>query len=183
MEAYANHTDPDLRSDVDWMKALYKNLANQERVNLSISGGGEVARYYISGSFYNESSIYRDAGDVYDYNSSVNYNKFNFRANIDLNLTKTTVMNLNLANIYEKSFAPGTDQNIWTWAFSTSPNAFPTEYSNGYLSGPNGSGQNPWNLLVHTGYREQFWNSAQSLIGVKQDLGMLTKGLTANVKF
>ena len=183
LAAYANHLDPDLRPDVNWMKALYKNLADKERVSLSISGGGEIARYYISGGFYNESSIYRDAGDTYDYNSSINYNKFNFRANIDLNLTKTTVMNLNLAKIYEKSFSPGTDQNIWSWAFSTSPNAFPTEYSNGYLSGPNGSGQNPWNLLVHTGYREQFWNSAQSLIGVKQDLGMLTQGLTANIKF
>ena len=183
LAAYANHTDPDLRPDVDWMKALYKDLAYNERVNLSISGGGEVARYYISGSFYNESSIYRDAGDTYDYNSAINYNKFNFRANIDLNLTKTTVVNLNLANVYEKSFSPGTDQNIWSWAFSTSPNAFPTEYSNGYLSGPNGSGQNPWNLLVHTGYREQFWNSAQSLIGVTQDLDMVTKGLTANIKF
>ena len=183
LAAYANHTDPDLRPDVDWMKALYKDLAYNERVNLSISGGGEVARYYISGSFYNASSIYRDAGVTYDYNSAINYNKFNFRANIDLNLTKTTVVNLNLANVYEKSFSPGTDQNIWSWAFSTSPNAFPTEYSNGYLSGPNGSGQNPWNLLVHTGYREQFWNSAQSLIGVTQDLDMVTKGLTANIKF
>ncbi len=183
LAAYANHTDPDLRPDVDWMKALYRNIADKERVSLSISGGGDVARYYISGGFYNEASIYRDAGDTYDYNSSINYNKFNFRANIDLNLTKTTVMNLNLANIYEKSFSPGTDQNIWSWAFSTSPNAFPTEYSNGYLSGPNGSGQNPWNLLVHTGYREQFWNSAQSLIGVKQDLGMVTQGLSANIKF
>lgn len=183
LAAYENHTDPDLRPDVNWMKALYKNLADKERVSLSISGGGEIARYYISGGFYNESSIYRDAGDTYDYNSSINYNKFNFRANIDLNLTKSTVMNLNLANIYEKSFSPGTDQNIWSWAFSTSPNAFPTEYSNGYLSGPNGSGQNPWNLLVHTGYREQFWNSAQSLIGIKQDLDMLTQGLSANIKF
>ena len=119
LAAYANHTDPDLRPDVNWMKALYRNLADKERVSLSISGGGEIARYYISGGFYNESSIYRDAGDTYDYNSSINYNKFNFRANIDLNLTKTTVMNLNLANIYEKSFSPGTDQNIWSWAFST----------------------------------------------------------------
>ncbi len=183
LAAYANHTDPDLRPDVDWMKALYKDVAYNERVNLSISGGGEVARYYISGSFYNESSIYRDAGDTYDYNSAINYNKFNFRANVDLNLTKTTVVNLNLANVYEKSFAPGTDQNIWSWAFQTAPNAFPVEYSNGYLSGPNGTGENPWNLLVHTGYREQFWNSAQSLIGVTQDLGMVTEGLTANIKF
>ena len=45
-------------------------------------------------------------------------------------------------------------------------------------------GENPWNLLVHSGYREQFWNSAQSLIGINQDLGdLVTKGLTASIKF
>ena len=41
-------------------------------------------------------------------------------------------------------------------------------------------------MLVHSGYREQFWNSAQSLIGVTQDFGELwepLKGLTANIKF
>ena len=64
---------------------------------------------------------------------------------------------------------------------------YPVEYSDGTLSGPStDSGFNPWNLLVHSGYREQFWNSAQSLIGVTQDLGALWKpleGLTANIKF
>lgn len=45
------------------------------------------------------------------------------------------------------------------------------------------SGSNPWNLLVHSGYREQSWNSAQSLIGVTQKLDMITLGLTANIKF
>ena len=41
-------------------------------------------------------------------------------------------------------------------------------------------------MLVHSGYREQFWNSAQALVGVTQDIGKLWKpleGLTANLKF
>ncbi len=184
--AYRNGTDPDLYPNVDWIDALYKNIASNQRVNASITGGGDVARYYISGSFYNESSIFRNAGDRYDYDSSINYNKFNFRANVDLNLTKTTVLNLNLANIYEKSFAPGKSTgDIWSWSFNMSPNAFPVEYSDGTISGaaPNDSSYNPWNFLVHSGYQEQFWNSAQSLIGLTQKLDMITPGLSANVKF
>lgn len=66
----------------------------------------------------------------------------------------------------------------------TSPNAFPKEYSDGTISAPSAAtGFNPWNLLVHSGYREQFWNSAQSLVGITQDLNMVTEGLTANIKF
>lgn len=184
IEAYRNHTDPYLMPDVDWIDALYKDMAFNERVNLSISGGGDVARYYISGSYYNESSIFRNAGNVYDYDSSIKYDKFNFRANIDVNVTPTTTVNVNLANIYEKRFAPGASTgDIWGYAFMTAPNAFPKEYPDGMLSGPRGSGMNPWNLLAHSGYQEQFWNSAQSLVGVTQKLDMVAEGLSANVKF
>lgn len=190
IEMYRSGADPDLYPNVDWFDSMFDNMAANQRVNLNITGGSDIVRYYVAGSFYNESSIYKSAGNIYGYDSSIRYNKFNFRANVDLNLTKSTVINLNLANIYEKSFGPGfgdTDADIWSYLFMTSPNAFPVEYSDGHLSGPStDSGYNPWNMLVHSGYREQFWNSAQSLIGVTQDFGALwepLKGLTANVKF
>ena len=190
IQKYREHSDPDLYPDVDWFDALFDDMAENQRVNLSITGGGDIVKYYVSGSFYNESSIYKNAGNIYGYDSSINYNKFNFRANIDLNLTKSTVLNVNLANIYEKSFGPGfgdNDNAIWGYTFNASPNAFPIEYSDGKLSGPStDSGFNPWNMLVHSGYREQFWNSAQALVGVTQDIGKLWKpleGLTANLKF
>lgn len=183
---YQDGSDPDLYPNVNWANELYRKTAANQRVNLSINGGGDISRYYISGSFYNEGSIYKSVQDKYDYNSSINYNKFNFRANMDFSLTKSTTLNLNLANIYEKSYSPGADKgDIWWYTFATSPNAFPVEYSNGALSSPSAnSGNNPWNYLVHSGYQEQFWNSAQSLVGITQDLGdLVTKGLTANVKF
>ncbi len=190
IEMYRSGVDPDLYPNVDWFDTMFNNMAANQRVNLNITGGSDIVRYYVAGSFYNESSIYKNAGNIYGYDSSIRYNKFNFRANVDLNLTKSTVINLNLANIYEKSFGPGfgdTDSDIWSYLFMTSPNAFPVEYSDGRLSGPStDSGYNPWNMLVHSGYREQFWNSAQSLIGVTQDIGALwepLKGLTANIKF
>ena len=190
IDAYRNGTDPDLYPNVDWFDAMFNNMASNQKVNLSITGGSDIVKYYVSGAFYNESSIYKNAGNIYGYDSSIKYNKFNFRANVDLNLTKSTVINLNLTNIYEKSFGPGfgdNDEDIWSWMFQTSPNSYPVEYSDGTLSGPStDSGYNPWNMLVHSGYREQFWNSAQSLIGVTQDIGALwkpLKGLTANIKF
>lgn len=190
IEKYRTNADPDLYPNVDWFDALFDDMAANQRVNLNITGGSDIVKYYVSGAFYNESSIYKNAGNIYGYNPSIRYNKFNFRANVDLNLTKSTVVNFNLANIYEKSFGPGfgdTDADIWSYTFMTSPNAFPVQYSDGTLSGPStDSGYNPWNMLAHSGYREQFWNSAQSLIGVTQDIGALwepLKGLSANIKF
>ena len=139
IEKYRNHSDSDLYPDVNWFDALFDDMASNQRVNLSITGGGDNIKYYVSGSFYNESSIYKNAGNIYGYNSAIKYNKFNFRANVDLDLTKSTILNVNLANIYEKSFGPGfgdNDNDIWSYTFMTSPNAFPVQYSDGKLSGP-----------------------------------------------
>jgi TonB-linked SusC/RagA family outer membrane protein len=186
---YKNNSDPDLYPNVNWMDEMFNDVAANQRVNVNVNGGGDIARYFISGSFYNESSIYKTAGNIYGYDSSINYNKFNFRANVDVNITKSTVLNVNLSNIYEKSRGPGAakdDDNMWSYTMQTSPNAFPVQYSNGMLSGPStDSGANPWNIMVHTGYREQFWNSAQALLGLTQDIGAIwepLKGLSANVK-
>ena len=190
IEKYRNGSDPDLYPNVDWFDTMFNDLASNQRVNLSVTGGGEIVNYYISGSFYHENSIYKTAGNLYGYDSSIRYNKYNFRANVDVKVTPSTTLNVNLANIYEKSFGPGfgdDDSSIWSYLFATSPNAFPVEYSDGTISGPStDSGYNPWNMLVHSGYREQFWNSSQSLIGLTQDFGKLWKpleGLTGNVKF
>ena len=194
IQKYKDHSDPDLYPDVNWVDTMYKKFASNQRTNVSISGGSDVVRYFISGSYYTESSIFREAKNYYDYDTSISYDKFNFRANVDLNLTESTVLSLNLANIYETRQAPGTDTgSIWGYTFQTSPNAFPKEYSelddNGLpiISGPSEpTGVNPWNLLVHTGYQEQFWNSAQSVISLNQDFGKAREslqGLTASIKF
>ncbi len=185
IQKYRDGTDPDLYPNVNWIDELYKSSAMNNRVSMNVSGGGQHVRYFVSGGLYHEKSIFRDAGDIYDYDSSIKYNKFNFRANLDFVLSPTTTLNLNLANIYEKSFSPGRGTgDIWGYTFATSPNAFPKEYSDGTISAPStSSGYNPWNLLVHSGYQERFWNSSQSLIGLTQDLSGITKGLEANIKF
>lgn len=185
IQKYKDGSDKDLYPNVNWIDELYKNFASNQRINLSLTGGNKITKYYVSGSIYHEGSIFKNE-NRYDYNSSISYRKYNFRANVDFSLTESTVLNVNLANIYEKSFGPGTSKgDIWGYTFNTSPNGFPKEYSDGTISAPSSaSGYNPWNLLVHSGYREQFWNSSQSLIGLTQDLGKLvTPGLSANIKF
>lgn len=184
IQKYRDGSDPDLYPNVDWVDYLYKDLSFNERVNVNVTGGGSTAKYYISGGFYNEDGLFaRD--NMKEYNTSVFYRKFNFRSNVKVQLHKYTKLNVNLATTFERKNEPGTaSSTIWDYAVKSAPNVFPAVYSNGLLPGPGANnGENPYVLLTQTGYREKFYNTAQSLFSLTQDLGdWVTKGLTVTVK-
>lgn len=184
IQKYRDGSDPDLYPNVDWVDYLYKDLSFNERVNVNVTGGGSTAKYYISGGFYNEDGLFaRD--NMKEYNTSVFYRKFNFRSNVEVQLHKYTKLNVNLATTFERKNEPGTAASkIWDYAVKSAPNVFPAVYSNGLLPGPGANnGENPYVLLTQTGYREKFYNTAQSLFSLTQDLGdWVTKGLTVTVK-
>ena len=189
IQKYRDGSDPDLYPNVDWVDYLYKDLSFNERVNVNVTGGGSTAKYYISGGFYNEDGLFaRD--NMKEYNTSVFYRKFNFRSNVEVQLHKYTKLNVNLATTFERKNEPGTTASnsggtsIWNYAVKSAPNVFPAVYSNGLLPGPGANnGENPYVLLTQTGYREKFYNTAQSLFSLTQDLGdWVTKGLTVTVK-
>ena len=184
IQKYRDGSDPDLYPNVDWVDYLYKDLSFNERVNVNVTGGGSTAKCYISGGFYNEDGLFaRD--NMKEYNTSVFYRKFNFRSNVEVQLHKYTKLNVNLATTFERKNEPGTaSSTIWDYAVKSAPNVFPAVYSNGLLPGPGANnGENPYVLLTQTGYREKFYNTAQSLFSLTQDLGdWVTKGLTVTVK-
>lgn len=183
IKAYQTQSDPDLYPDVDWLDEIYKKYTWNERANLNVSGGTSIVKYFVSGGFYNEDGLFK-RDNMKEYNTSAYYRRFNFRANVDIKLHEYTTLNVNLSTAFERKNEPGTSaSDIWTAAYTTSPNAFPMIYSNGQLAG-DGHAMNPYALLTQTGYKQSFYTTAQSLFGITQDFSeWITKGLTANVKF
>lgn len=95
IERYRNGSDPDLYPNVDWLGQLYKNHSWNEKVNLSVSGGGSIAKYYISGSIYNENGLFA-VDNMKNYDTSLYYQRYNFRSNVDVQVFPHTKLNINL---------------------------------------------------------------------------------------
>ena len=186
IDMYKSGKDPDLYPNVDWIDGLFKKLTTNQKVNASINGGGDVISYYVSGAYYHEGGIY-EVDDLNKYDTNIRYNKFNFRSNVDIKVTPSTTLKVNLSTIYEVKVTPNEDmETIWKSAFIVSPNTVPMRYSNGALAVTKGSsaGSNPYNLITQSGFREYYTNNAQSLIGLTQDFSdIVTKGLVFNAKF
>ena len=97
IQKYKDHSDPYLYPDIDWLDALMKNHTTQQRVNLNVTGGGSIARYYISGAFFNENGLFISDPE-HEWDSRINYKRYNFTSNVDVNLHPTTILKLNIGN-------------------------------------------------------------------------------------
>lgn len=176
--------DPYLYPNVDWINTMYKQTSSISNVNMNISGGSDLVRYYLSASFYNQSGQY-NVKEENGFNPNLDYKRYDFRSNVDVSITKTTLLQMNLAAMMVDSRYPGISASkIWYGAFSTSPIGFPVNYPGERWAGPPANaGTNPMNELQNSGYSDTFRPALQSVFTVNQKLDFITKGLTAYVRF
>ena len=184
LEKFRTGSDPYLYPNVDWIDKIYKNVSSVSNVNLNISGGSDLVRYYLSASFYNQGGQYNVKKEN-GYDPNLNYKRYDFRSNVDVNITKTTLLQMNLSAIMTDSRYPGIASNkLWYEAFSTSPVAFPVRYPDGRWAGPPANaGSNPMNEVQNSGYTDTFRPALQSVFTVNQKLDFITKGLSAYARF
>lgn len=180
---FANHMDPDLHPGVNWRDVILKDYTWNQQYFLSASGGGEVARYYISAGFTTKDAIFKQDKGVNKYNTNVNYNKFNFRANVDVNVTPTTTLALNEETIIVTQNYPGYGNDskvLWQAQANLTPVTVPLMYTTGQAPGYGvGNSQiSPYVLLNMTGYRKLYSNNNKITMQLNQDLKMFTPGLS-----
>ena len=94
IEAYRTHSNPLAYPDTDWVDMLIKDVALQTQHNFSISGGTRGVRYFASMGVLTQDGLFKSFEKEYDGNFK--YNRYNYRINLDLDLTKTTLMRMNL---------------------------------------------------------------------------------------
>src|SRR5690554_882632 len=177
--------DPDIYPNVDWMNLLLKDGAPTYRSSVSVRGGGSRARYYLSGSFLDEGGMYNVDRTMKEYDTNANYQRYNYRLNIDMNVTESTLIQVGIGGALEKTnHAGASSDHIWNSVFGYNPITMPVMYSNGYVPVIQGEESemlenryNPWTVATQTGYAEIWQNTINSNITLQQDLHFITKGL------
>ena len=95
--------DRDLYPDVDWMDAITKDYAYSTRANIDVSGGSDFLRYSLVGSYFGEKGIMETDQDL-PYDTGTKLTRYNLRANVDLDVTKTTTLRVNVGG-YLQTFS------------------------------------------------------------------------------
>lgn len=189
IEAMRTQSDPELYPSVDWQKLLMRDVSLSEKVSANISGGGKFARYFTALSFYNQDGQYKVNPGQYDwvpseigqYGKNVNYKRYNFRTNVDMDITTTTVVSVGLqGNVIENTTPVEGSDAIYRDILNAAPNAMPVMFKDGKLSARTGL-NNPYNMLTQIGYGKTMSNSLRANLTVNQDLKFITEGLSAKL--
>lgn len=186
LEKYRIGADPDLYPNTNWLDLLKSNT-NVSRYTINFRGGGERVKFFTSGAYYTEDGLY-NSNTVENYDANLKYERYNLRSNIDMDLTRTTKMSVDLSGYFVKQNAPMTTaDNLWSIISIAPRYYFPMVYSDGtfaehpqYSAGSVGTAEraNPYNLLNNMGYTKNWEVTVQSRVSLTQDLGIFTKGLS-----
>ena len=174
--------DRDLYPDVDWMDAITKDYAYSTRANIDVSGGSDFLRYSLVGSYFGEKGIMETDQDL-PYDTGTKLTRYNLRANVDLDVTKTTTLRVNvggyLQTLRKQNYST---EKAFEQAFMTPPHVHPIRYSDGAIPVVTNR-ENPWANVTQRGYETETQSQIQSLFAVEQNLKMLTPGLKAKITF
>lgn len=177
MAIIQNGLDSDLYPNINWQDLMLKKGAPQYKAEISFSGGGDNVRYYVSGSYYNEDGIYKTKSSENKYNTNTTYERFNYRANIDMNITKTTLARIGIGGWLVNRTQPGTESDqIWGSFAEFTPLSSPRKYSTGQWPRVNGN-TTPEYKMTQTGYKTIWENKMETNVGIEQNFDFITKGL------
>jgi TonB-linked SusC/RagA family outer membrane protein len=185
LQKYKSGSDPFLHPNVDWTDVVLKKNTFQTISNLSITGGNNIIRYYTNVAYTQQSGLYK-VDNLNNFNTNADLKRYNFRSNVDINVSKNLKMNLSLGGIIQKQNYPGnTSVDIFTALRRTTPIDFPIKNPDGSLGGnPDLIGYNPYGIATQSGYMNLFKNTLQGTFGTQWDLSdLVTKGLSIGGRF
>jgi TonB-linked SusC/RagA family outer membrane protein len=176
--------DPDLYPDVSWQDEIINQNSFKQTYFASARGGGSIARYYVSLGASTETAAYK-VEENNPYASNAGYNTYSFRSNLDINLSKSTVMYFGSEAYMSINKRPGQTNTDYIWQAQSqlTPLLFPTRYSNGQLPAAGVNGLiSPYVLINQTGKSSIVNNSSLFTLALNQDLGMVIEGLKIRVQ-
>ena len=170
-----DHTDEGetwMYHNTDWFAELIKPFSQQTKADVSVNGGGDNVRYFLSLSGLTEDGAY--------YNSATRYNQLGFRRNIDGDISENVRLQFNLhGRLEDRNYPTQSTFATFRMAQQSKP-TMPAYWPNGKPGPDIEYGQNPVVISTEeTGYDDEESYYFQSSLGVEAEIPAIS-GLTLN---
>lgn len=174
IQQFKDGSDPLGHPSSNWWDAIMKTWTLQQNHVVTLSGGTDKVKYFLSGQYEKQDGIYRE--------NAAFYKQAQTRANIDINVTDHFKMGVDVAfrNEFRNAAKPGYDAGgIFRELWLAYPYLVP-RYPNGLVGV--GIGGGPDNSMVYVtsgeaGYQRFTTNYLQTKASFRWDLPAITRGL------
>lgn len=181
LQAYQSGSDPYFFPNVNWYDQVLKQNAAISNYNLNFRGGNNTVRYFALLNYVNSNGLLINAGDKDPESSNSKYGRFNFRSNVDIDITKRLSASLTLAGTVEDKTNPAgsTTGGLFGSLATLAPNAFPVTNPDGSYGG-NAAFSNPLGNVMQTGSYSSNGRTLQSTLKLTNQLDFITPGLSVS---
>lgn len=195
---------PYLYPNVNWFDEVFKDWSNRFNATINVRGGSDRAKYFVSAGYLENNGNMRNMKGA-EYNSNPQMKRYNFRSNVDITITPTTNLQVELGAVLSDLNQPGEGNNevYGTW-HSPAERIFyyanlmrPVSNAVMIPVGVDGSGNqlwewgaptqtgehNPAERLMNSGYQRTFRTNLMSQAILNQKLDFITEGLSTMASF
>ncbi|MDR1813582.1 MAG: TonB-dependent receptor [Tannerella sp.] len=165
---YRNGTDPFNYPNTNWAEECLEDFAPQSRYNVSINGGAENIRYFVSGGYSDQDGLFK--------NGATHYRQFDIRTNLDATIAKYLKVGVDIAARLENRNYSGQGDDFWRMY-----RGYPiilARYPNGLPTGGMDSGNPVITSTEATGYDRYKYSVFNGLFTVNWDMSWLLQGLS-----
>ena len=186
MEHFRTGDMPRTFPNMDWINYIMNDSAWQEQANVNVNGGTERVRYFVSAGFLNQNSLFKTFSD--NKNETFDYQRLNYRANLDIDVSKRSQISLTLGGrMQDRNTMGGGEGFLFRYLQGATPYAGSGIDAAGrhIVSDPNLVGPFDRDALsnyYNLGYVNESTNVLNFDIQYKLDLGFITKGLDFKTK-
>lgn len=170
--------------DVDWLGETFRDQGISNKYTIEFSGGGSRFRYYTMASLLTDKGFIKNANLNDGYSTQNKYSRGNLRTNLDIDLTNSTKLKLNILGTLSELSRPGDSANLWNMVYTLPSAAFPIKQSDRTWSGGGtwDGTMNPVAQAQGTAYSKGHSRSLFADLTLSQDLSSLIPGLGANLR-
>ena len=187
---FRDNSDPIRFPNTQWADYIMKDMTLQTQHNMNISGGMDRVRYFISAGAYTQGGLFKEFN--LPYNLSYQYRRFNYRSNLDVDVTKTTTISFDVSGNVNNADRPRTGQgssgmikNMYYATPFSSPGIVDdklvyaaTDYSDLTMPFVGSNGMSYYG----NGFSQTSNNALTADLSLNQKLDFITKGLSFKVK-
>ena len=186
MEHFRKGDMPVTFPNTNWIDYLMKDAAWQEQVNVNVKGGTDKVRYFVSAGFLNQNSLFKTLSNNDD--ETFRYKRFNYRANLDIDVSKYSQLALTLGGrVQNRTTMGGGEGFLFRYLQGATPYAGIGIDSEGRhvvadknIVGP--YDRDALSNFYELGYQNTSVNVLNLDLQYKLDMSFLTKGLDFKIK-